>query len=139
MCAGPSSTNFPQWNAYFDGNIAAPQRPTIAAHLAASQTSDTGYQKYNLSASYLRIDADGTSVHLDGTGTYDDGTRQLQATLINQDNMTVTFTYNNTLAKNERLTGAIKTSDESKIADIYNVNGLPTVKYIEDDYIETVF
>jgi hypothetical protein len=138
MCAGPSSTNFPQWNAYFDGNITAPQRPTIAARLAAGQSTETGYQKYNLSASYLRTDVDGTVVHLDGTGTYDDNTRQLQATLINQDNMTVTFTYNNMLAKTERLTGAIKTSGGSIIADIYNVNGLPTVKY-EDDYIETVF
>lgn len=138
LCAGICSTNFPQWNAYFDGNIAAPLRPTIAAHLEASQTE---YQKYNLSASYLRIDADETSVHLNGGGTYDEGTEQLEATLTNQDQMTVTFTYtyNSEVAKDDKLHGSINASGGSKMADIYNVNGLPTVKYIADNYFETIF
>ncbi|MEW5800487.1 MAG: hypothetical protein AB1847_00145 [bacterium] len=138
-CCSPKDTgNFPVFNASFDGIIEAPQRPTIVTYLAVSQTQ---FQIYDLTASYRRIHTDGTIILLGGNGSVNDETHLSQATLSNQDQMTVTFSYNYANQnKEDTFHGDITASSTGvKMADLYSMNGMPTVKYLEDDYIETIF
>jgi hypothetical protein len=136
-CSDVNPDNFPIWHASFDGNIIAPQRPTIVTHLGVSQTE---YQMYDLFASYRRTDVDGTVVFLIANGSYDNGSQQqLLATLYNQDMMMVTLRYNDKASKDDKFQGDIRAVDGAKMADLYTMNGMPTVKYTEDDYIETIF
>jgi|GEM_PF-1696403 len=136
FCLPQDPNNYPKWTASFDGKIEIPQQPTLAAYLTVSQT---GYQLYTLNVSYRKSCSDGTVVYLEGSGSLNAQTKQLTATLNNQDGMAVNISYDDTKPKNEKLTGSITAPGGAKMADIYLSSGLPMVKYIADDYIESVF
>ncbi len=130
-----STTNFPQWNAYFDGSIEAPSRPMITAFLKVAQSE---YKKYSLDVNYHRKNTDGTEVWLSGSGSYNEETKILTATLTNQDKMNVSISFDDTKSNDEKFTGTIATSGGTKMADLYTTKGVPMVKYI-DGYIESIF
>jgi hypothetical protein len=130
-CDGDTTpTNFPTWTASFNGTIQAPSRPTINAFLSAKQSA---YNQYTLSVSYTRTNPDSTVVSLSGSGAYNDTSQVLTATLTNQAGLVVAISYDETGG----LTGTIKTSGGQKLADIYDQNGVPIVKYA-DDYLESI-
>jgi hypothetical protein len=132
--APTSSTNFPQWNASFNGKIEATSRPTITASLKVSQTE---YQKFKLDVGYQRTNTDGSVIFISGNGVYDSSTKVLTASLTNQDGLTIAMTFDDKLSKDQRFSGAITSSGGVKQADLLVRLGMPAVKYI-DNYFETL-
>ncbi|MCL0083768.1 hypothetical protein M1N77_04510 [Thermodesulfovibrionales bacterium] len=130
---GPN--NFPKWNVSFDGEIEALFRPTITAFLKVAQNK---YEKLALDVSYRRTDPDGTVVFLSGNGIYCDYTEILTATLTNQVGMIVNISYNDTKPEDYRFTGTITTAGGELMADLYTINGIPMVRYI-DGFFESIF
>lgn len=129
------TTNFPKWNASFDGKIEAPTRPTITAFLKVAQSE---YKKYSLDVNYHRKNTDATVVFLSGNGSFNSATKILTATLTNQVNMNVSISLDDTKSKDEKFTGTITISGGTKMADLYTTKGVPIVKYI-DNYFESIF
>jgi len=134
MCNDLTANNFPKWNASFDGTIKASQGPTITTHLEASQTA---YQAGGFSVSYRRTNANETVVYLSGSGTYNDATKVMTATFSNQSQVNVEISYYGNQESDEKFSGSIKISNAT-IADLYSVEGVPTIKYIKDGYIESI-
>ncbi|MEW6379602.1 MAG: hypothetical protein AB1611_08330 [bacterium] len=135
-CIPQSPTNYPEWTATFDGTVAIPSQPVLTAFLSVEQT---GYRLAEVEVSYRKTYSNGTVISLEGTATINDQTKQLTATLSNQENMQVTICYDDTKPKNSKLSGSITTANGTKMADLYTISGMPTVKYTADDYIESVF
>jgi hypothetical protein len=129
-----STTNFPQWNATFNGTIQAPSRPTITSSLKVSQTA---YQIVTFDISYNRTNSDGSVVFISGSGSHNDSTKVLTANLTNQAGLKITLNFDNKLQTDARFTGTIANSGSTKQADLYTMQGIPTVKYI-DNYLETL-
>ena len=129
-----SSTNFPKWNASFNGKIEAASRPTITASLKVTQTL---YEKFNLDVGYRRTNTDGSVIFISGNGVYDSSTKVLTASLTNQDGLKITMKFDKSLSKNEQFSGTITSSGGTKQADLLVRLGMPAVKYI-DDYFETL-
>jgi len=134
---GPN--NFPKWNANFTGHIEAPQRPKIDANLGIRH--DT-YQVYVINAGYERTNPDGSKVWLktpqSPVSSYNESTSILNVTLNNQDGLIVSFTVDGNQSGDDVFTGTIKNNAGIKLADLYLLNGVPMVKYI-DGYIESIF
>ncbi len=134
---GPN--NFPKWNANFTGHIEAPQRPKIDANLGIRH--DT-YQVYVINAGYERTNPDGSKVWLktpqSPVSSYNESTSILTVTLNNQDGLIVSFTVDGNQSGDDVFTGTIKNNAGIKLADLYLLNGVPMVKYI-DGYIESIF
>lgn len=130
-----SPSNYPQWNASFDGEINAPSRPVITASLAVKQ--DT-YNTLSLTIDYTRANTDGTSNYLQGAGTIYLDTKALTGTLTNQDGLKVIFSYYDNNSDDGKFQGQITNSGGLKLADLYTLNRIPMVKYI-DGYIESIF
>ena len=132
----PGLTNFPQWQASFDGRIEAPARPTITTFLRATQSE---YRKAALEFNYRRTNPDKTVVFLSGTGTYDETSEDeiISIALTNQNSLKVSFTIDYSKAEDEIVSGTIKTAGNTKMADIFTIEDVPMVKYI-DDYLESI-
>jgi hypothetical protein len=126
--SGESASNFPIWDATFNGSIHAVTGLTITAYLKVGQTE---YQKVTIALDYHRTNADGTVVYLMGSGSYDMNSSTTTLSLTNQDGMIVS------VSDGQTLTGTIKTSSGVKMADIYDQNGVIMIKYI-DNYIESI-
>jgi hypothetical protein len=129
-----SPSNFPRWEASFDGEIKAPSRPTITASLGVSQTS---YNTLSLTIGYTRRNIDGTEIYLRGNGSYHLDIELLTANLVNQDGMKVFFSVDGNKSGDGSFTGQITAAGGGKVADLYTISGVPMVKYI-DGYIESV-
>jgi hypothetical protein len=129
-----SPSNFPRWDASFDGEIKAPSRPTITASLGVSQTS---YNTLTLIIGYTRRNMDGTEIYLRGDGSYHLDMEILTADLVNQDGMKVFFSVDGNKSGDGSFTGQITSAGGGKVADLYTISGVPMVKYI-DGYIESV-
>ena len=138
-CSGDSPTNFVIYNASFDGTIEAPSRPKIETFLKVSRSEE---KKATFDIKYTRTNTDGTVVSLSGNGTATDRpdpdtSTVFTASLNNQDGMKVDISEDNSKSGDAKFTGTISTSGGTKMADLYSVNNIPTVKYI-DNYIETI-
>lgn len=153
-CDMEDATNFLKWDASFDGTIEAPSRPTVTTFLKVAQSE---YRKLTLDVSYSRTNTDGTKVFLSGNGTLKEKTEYvercedwdycymvkddytiLEATLKNQDGMNVAIFHDGSKSEDKKFTGSITTSGGAEMADLYTINGVPTVKYI-DYSIESIF
>lgn len=141
-----TSTNYPQWNASFDGKIEAPSRPTTTAFLKATQS---GYRTVSLDANYKRTNTDSTVVSLSGSGTVQTAEdtdfattghthNVLTASLTNQDGMKVNISNDDSKTGDNQFTGTITTSGSEKMADLYTIDDAPMVKY-SDNYFESIF
>lgn len=131
-CTGDSSKNFTKWSASFDGTIEAPSRPKIVTFLKITQSA---YNEVKVDVSYTETKTDGTVASLSGSGTINDGI--LDASLTNQDGMKVNISFDDSKSKDKRFTGTIETSGGTKEADLYTVNNVPKVKYI-DNFFESI-
>lgn len=142
---GSDPNDYPKWNASFEGKIEAPSRPAITALLKVAQIA---HNKLSLEVDFQRTNTDGTVVSLSGTGEFngeydsngdgvDDG-EILTATLSNQCSMKIYITFIPQNPKDNQFTGTITNSGGTKMADLYTINGVPMVKYI-DNYIESIF
>jgi hypothetical protein len=129
-----SSSNFPRWDALFDGEIRAPSRPTITAALGVSQTS---YNTLGLTIGYTRRNIDGTEIYLHGDGSYHLDTEIFTADLVNQDGLKVIFSVDGSKSGDGSFIGQITTASGGKVADLYTISGIPMVKYL-DGNIESV-
>lgn len=129
-----SSTNYPQWNATFSGKIEAPSSPTTTASLKVTQNA---YDTYTFDVNFTRTNTDNSVIFISGSGEYDSTTQITTADLSNQDNMKINFTYDQTKSKDESLTGTITTSGGVIQANLNNLDGIPSVKFI-DNYFETL-
>jgi len=132
----PNTTNIPQWQASFDGKIEAPTRPTITTFLRVTQNE---YRKSALEFNYRRTKLNNELVYLSGTGTFDEtsGDEILSVTLTNQNGLKVSFTFDESKLDDEKLSGDIKTAGNTPMADIYTIEDVPMVKYI-DGYLESI-
>ncbi len=132
----PNTANIPQWQASFDGKIEAPLRPTITTFLRVTRNE---YRKAALEFNYRRTTPTNEIVSLSGTGTFDEtsGDRIISATLTNQNGLKVSFSIDESKSDDEKFSGDIKTAGNIKMADIYTIEDVPMVKYI-DDYLESI-
>jgi hypothetical protein len=130
----PSGTNYPNWNASFNGKIEAPLRPTLETFLKVTEGS---YNQFALDVSYKRTNPDGTIVSLTGSGTMNATTQIITGQLTNQINMNVSLSFDGAKDGDQKFTGSISTTGNAKMADLYTINGIPMVKYI-DNYIESI-
>ena len=131
---GETAQNFPRWSASFDGKIIAPSRPTVDAFLKVTQAA---YKKLGLDVKYQSATT-GAITFISGTGTLDLITDILTANLTNQDGLKVALTHDSAKPRDERLAGTISSAGGTKQADLYNLNGVPSVKYV-DNYFESLF
>src|SRR3972149_311163 len=152
-CDMEDATNFLKWDASFDGSIEAPSRPTVTAFLKVAQSE---YRKLALDVSYSRTNTDGSKGFLSGNGALEEKTETvqrceywgcymdeddytvLQANLKNHDGMNVGIFQDGSKSKDKKFNGSITTSGGAEMADLYTINGVPTVKYI-DYSIESIF
>ncbi|MGA1875818.1 MAG: hypothetical protein ACMUIA_09435, partial [bacterium] len=134
-CSYDSTTNFPQWNATFDGRITAPLRPTITAFMKVTQTECL---KSRVEVNFRRINPDNTVIFISGTGTYDETGEYglMSGELTNQDLLRVSFTYDESQVDNE-LTGTIRSSGGAELATLEVVEDIPRVIYV-DNYFESI-
>jgi hypothetical protein len=130
--SGPA--NFMIWNASFTGKVQAPSRPVITASLGVKQNA---YGVYAFDVAYTRTNTDATVVSISGSGSYNETTQVLTATLTNQAGLVANISYDDKKIKDRKLSGTITTAGNEKLADIYNVEGVAVVKYI-DNYFESV-
>jgi hypothetical protein len=132
--AAMSSSNYPKWDATFEGRIEAPAFPVITAFLRVTQNA---YDTYSFDVNYSCTVSGSSEIFITGTGEYNNTTQVLTADLSNQDNMKINISYDETKSKDEMLSGTIKSSGGTSQASLYNVHGVPVVKFI-DNYFETL-
>jgi len=126
-----SDTNYPVFDATFNGQVSADGRPTVTTFLRARESAA---DLVRFDANYRRQNTDGREVFLSGSGTLNYDTRILTGTFTNQDGVEVEiyFDFNQPL-----LTGFINAAGGEKMADISLVGLVPTVTYI-DGYSEPI-
>jgi len=151
-----SESNFPVWNATFNGYVRAPERPEITALLSVSQEE---YGKVEFDVSYRRTNPDRTIIFLSGSGEFDytlSGATSkstlrkvlttlsqkieelpsgiLTAQLSNQDGMLVNIYFNceDYLANPKGYQfGDITTSGGLPMATLFMEEGIPKVRYAD--------
>lgn len=133
-CEGGNPNNFPKWKASFNGIIEATATPKITAELKAGQT---GHKIYNFEVSYSKT-SNGLVIYIRGSGTYDEINKKWQAILTNQDGLKIRLVYDASKSGDNKFSGTITTSSGTKLADLYTLNGLPMVKYIDGQF-ESLF
>ncbi len=131
--------NFPKWKASFNGHIEAPNRPKIDANLELTHDE---YQLYKIKAGYERTNPNGSKVWLKTSTTpqsyYNEGIKLMEVWMNNQDGLILYFKVDGTKTGDEVFSGDIRNNAGMKLADLYLLNGIPMVKYL-DNYIESIF
>ncbi|OPZ92790.1 MAG: hypothetical protein BWY73_00629 [candidate division TA06 bacterium ADurb.Bin417] len=126
-----SATNYPIFDATFNGQVAAEDRPTVTAFLRARETAAS---LIRFDANYRRRNTDGREVFLSGSGTLNYETRILLGTFTNQDGLEAEINLDLT---QPLLAGSINAAGGEKLADISLVGAIPTVTYL-DGYSEPI-
>ncbi|GFO53182.1 hypothetical protein GMSM_01890 [Geomonas sp. Red276] len=135
MARSVTASNFPIWDASFNGSVVANTGLNVSTTLTARSNT---YDVVQFTVQFQRVRPDGTKFTLSGTGSYNGSNDTVTAQITNQDGLAINLTFDHQSSGGFSGNITVSTTDTTAVALLYMQQSVPCIKFA-DNYFESVF